>query len=56
MRGLHSAVGCNVAMLEYRGYGKSDGTPSEEGLYMDAQVMYTINVLECCLMFQCLNH
>lgn len=24
-------------MLEYRGYGFSHGSPSEEGLYMDAQ-------------------
>lgn len=24
-------------MLEYRGYGFSQGSPSEEGLYMDAQ-------------------
>ena len=23
-------------MLEYRGYGLSQGSPSEEGLYMDA--------------------
>ena len=28
---------CNVCLLEYRGYGHSDGTPSEEGIYMDAQ-------------------
>ena len=30
-------LGCNVCLLEYRGYGHSDGTPSEDGLYMDAQ-------------------
>ena len=28
---------CNVCLLEYRGYGHSDGSPSEEGIYMDAQ-------------------
>lgn len=28
---------CNIVMLEYRGYGLSQGTPSEEGLYMDAR-------------------
>ena len=28
---------CNVCLLEYRGFGHSDGTPSEEGIYMDAQ-------------------
>jgi len=28
---------CNVLMLCYRGYGLSDGTPSEKGLRLDAQ-------------------
>ncbi|GAB6023969.1 Alpha/beta hydrolase domain-containing protein 13 [Chamberlinius hualienensis] len=35
--GLYRHLGCNVFMLEYRGYGKSEGSPSEEGLYLDAQ-------------------
>ncbi|XP_034942137.1 protein ABHD13 [Chelonus insularis] len=35
--GLYHEVQCNILMLEYRGYGFSHGTPSEEGLYMDAQ-------------------
>ncbi len=29
--------GYSVLVLDYRGYGKSDGEPSEEGLYLDAQ-------------------
>ena len=29
MKGLYSALGCNVALLEYRGYGRSEGSPSE---------------------------
>lgn len=29
---------CNIFMLSYRGYGKSDGSPSEAGLNTDAQV------------------
>ncbi|KAJ7082384.1 Alpha/Beta hydrolase protein [Mycena belliarum] len=29
--------GCNVLMLSYRGYGNSEGTPSEKGLRRDAQ-------------------
>ena len=29
--------GCHVLMLEYRGYGHSEGTPSESGLLLDAQ-------------------
>lgn len=30
-------VGCNVFMLEYRGYGASTGEPDESGLNTDAQ-------------------
>ncbi|ROT36891.1 alpha/beta-hydrolase [Sodiomyces alkalinus F11] len=30
-------IGCNVFMLEYRGYGLSTGEPDESGLYLDAQ-------------------
>ncbi|KAK0748038.1 Alpha/Beta hydrolase protein [Apiosordaria backusii] len=36
-RMLIAATGCNVFMLEYRGYGISTGTPDESGLNMDAQ-------------------
>ena len=31
------SLGCNVLMLEYRGYGHSTGTPDEKGLQIDAQ-------------------
>jgi fermentation-respiration switch protein FrsA (DUF1100 family) len=31
----------NVLALEYRGYGKSEGTPSEAGIYRDAEAAYT---------------
>ncbi len=34
---LQEHIGCNVLMLEYRGYGLSTGTPNEEGLMIDAQ-------------------
>lgn len=34
---LEENVGCNVLMLEYRGYGMSTGVPNEEGLMVDAQ-------------------
>jgi len=37
VKGLYSSIGCNIALLEYRGYGRSEGNPSEEGLCMDAQ-------------------
>lgn len=34
---LEENSGCNIFMLEYRGYGLSSGTPNEEGLLIDAQ-------------------
>lgn len=34
---LEENSGCNILMLEYRGYGLSSGTPNEEGLIIDAQ-------------------
>jgi len=34
---LTDSLGCNVLMLEYRGYGKSTGIPNEDGLTIDAQ-------------------
>ncbi|KAL2165478.1 hypothetical protein VTH06DRAFT_778 [Thermothelomyces fergusii] len=36
-RMLIAAAGCNVFMLEYRGYGISTGQPDEAGLNIDAQ-------------------
>lgn len=33
-------LGCNVFIFDYRGYGKSEGQPSEQGLYQDAQAAY----------------
>lgn len=35
--GLFHTLKCNLLLLEYRGYGLSEGVPSEEGLYMDAR-------------------
>lgn len=34
---MQEVVGCNVLMLEYRGYGLSTGVPDETGLKVDAQ-------------------
>lgn len=34
---LEENAGCNVLMLEYRGYGLSTGTPNEIGLMIDSQ-------------------
>lgn len=33
---LSDDIGCNVLMLQYRGYGLSTGTPNEKGLAIDA--------------------
>jgi len=36
LRKLHE-LGLNVMALDYRGYGGSEGSPSEQGLYLDAE-------------------
>ena len=37
LKQLHDSLGVNVFLFDYRGYGQSQGTPSEEGLYLDAE-------------------
>jgi fermentation-respiration switch protein FrsA (DUF1100 family) len=37
---LATRVGARVFILGYRGYGRSDGRPSEEGLYRDARAAW----------------
>lgn len=34
---LHRALDANIMILDYRGYGRSEGRPSERGLYLDAE-------------------
>ncbi|MCY4654894.1 MAG: alpha/beta hydrolase [Dehalococcoidia bacterium] len=34
---LHQRLGVSVFIIDYRGYGLSEGKPSEKGLYMDAE-------------------
>ena len=34
---FHRQLGVNVLIFDYRGFGRSAGTPSEEGLYRDAE-------------------
>ena len=34
---LHRRLGTGVFIFDYRGYGRSDGRPSEEGIYRDAE-------------------
>jgi fermentation-respiration switch protein FrsA (DUF1100 family) len=41
-----SELRVNVLAVEYRGYGRSEGTPNEAGLYLDAQAAYDYLVHE----------
>jgi len=36
----------NLLALEYRGYGRSEGSPSEAGIYRDAEAAYTYLIRE----------
>ncbi|OWR42000.1 protein ABHD13 [Danaus plexippus] len=38
--GFYHKLGINILLVEYRGYGLSEGTPSEQGLYIDAQTAF----------------
>ena len=38
--GITSAGSSDVLMIDYRGYGKSGGRPTEDGLYRDADAAY----------------
>jgi uncharacterized protein len=35
LKQLHDKLGVNILLFDYRGYGRSQGTPSEKGLYLD---------------------
>lgn len=37
LRLLNQKLGINVFIFDYRGYGQSEGTPSETGTYLDAE-------------------
>jgi uncharacterized protein len=39
-------TGASVCIIDYRGYGKSEGHPSESGLYLDARAAYDYLVNE----------
>ena len=34
---LHQHLGINIFIFDYRGYGRSEGSPSEKGMYLDAE-------------------
>jgi len=40
-------LGLNIFIIDYRGYGKSEGSPSEAGLYLDAKAAYSYLVDNC---------
>ena len=33
-------LGINIFIIDYRGYGRSEGVPSEQGIYLDAQAAF----------------
>lgn len=37
---MYHAMGYSVCVFDYRGYGKSEGTPTEEGTYRDAEAVW----------------
>ena len=39
-------LGLNVLMIDYRGYGQSEGSPTEHGLYRDAAAAWTYLINE----------
>ena len=43
-----ASVGVNILALDYRGYGKSEGKPTETGVYRDADAAYDHLVKERC--------
>jgi uncharacterized protein len=38
--GMLQSLPANVWIIDYRGYGRSDGLPREKGLYLDAEAAY----------------
>lgn len=44
---LFHDLGVNAFIFDYRGYGKSEGSPSESGLYKDAKAAYDYLTREC---------
>lgn len=37
IKALYDIIGCNVYIISYRGYGLSEGQPTEQGLKLDAE-------------------
>ena len=43
---LFHQLGLSVLIIDYRGYGQSEGTPSEEGIYQDAEAAWNYLTVE----------
>ncbi|MFC1709342.1 alpha/beta hydrolase [Candidatus Omnitrophota bacterium] len=43
---IFNKLGLNMFIFDYRGYGKSEGGPSEQGIYLDVQAAYNYLVKE----------
>lgn len=39
LRALHDRLGLSILIFDYRGYGRSEGSPDETGTYADARAM-----------------
>lgn len=39
---MYHRLSCNVFIISYRGYGDSEGTPSEQGLMLDAEAVLEV--------------
>jgi fermentation-respiration switch protein FrsA (DUF1100 family) len=44
--GFYSRLGVNILAVDYRGYGKSEGSPNEAGVYRDADAAYDYLIQE----------
>ena len=44
MNKLYLKLKVNILIVGYRGYGYSEGSPTEEGLMLDGEVKYILNV------------
>jgi fermentation-respiration switch protein FrsA (DUF1100 family) len=40
LRAMRGRLPVSVFIIDYRGYGRSEGSPSEEGIYLDARAAY----------------
>lgn len=43
---LFNKLGLNIFIFDYRGYGRSKGSPDEQGLYLDGKAAYDYLVLQ----------